>query len=140
MTSGFYQQTNLAGPDPFGLERAALLHASAGTRELKILPGLSAEFRGSTTTGLVFNNNGATPTATPLAPLAGGTTSKAEAISDTGLIAGQADHGHPDRPFATLWRGQVATNLGGLPGSTRDGALDVNDNGARSLSAHSFAP
>jgi hypothetical protein len=148
-TVGFYQQTNLAGPDPFGLERPLYYNASASTRELKVLSGLSAEFRGvnnggiavgfsfagngstkTPTTGLVFNNNGATPTATPLAPLAGGTTSKAEAISDTGLIAGQADQGDPNRPFATLWRGQVPTNLGGLPGSTGDGALDVNDAGA----------
>ena len=147
-TVGYYQQTNLAGPDPFGLVRPLYYNASASTRELPVLPGLSAELRavnnggvavgfsfagnGSTktpTTGFVFRNSGPTPTTTPLASLPGGTTSKALAISDTGFVAGQADQGDPNRQFATLWRTTVPTNLGGLPGSTGDAALSVNGNG-----------
>jgi probable HAF family extracellular repeat protein len=147
-TVGYYQQTNLAGPDPFGLVRPLYYNASANTRELPVLPGLSAELRavnaggiavgysfvgnGSTktpTTGFVFRNTAPTPTTTPLASLPGGTTSKALAISGTGLVAGQSDQGDANRQFATLWRTATPTNLGGLPGSTGDAALSVNNNG-----------
>jgi hypothetical protein len=110
------QRTNLAGPDPFGLVRPLYYFGSGNTRELPVLPGLSAELRAvneagvavgysfagngsmkTPTTGFVFRNTAPTPTTTPLASLPGGTTSKALAISGIGFVAGQSDEGDANR-------------------------------------------